>query len=64
MGTAVKLRRERGGATHPCPVCDGVTRVRVTRRVTVGPRPGVRRMRVCVECGHTFHTLEQERKKP
>lgn len=52
-----KTRGIRGGATHQCPKCNGITRVRsTTRKDNV-----VMRYRYCTEkkCRHRYYTNEK-----
>ena len=50
----VVKKRERGGASYPCPECGKVTHVVITRR-----REGkVFRHRKCLECEEVFDTVE------
>ena len=48
--------RVRGGATHPCPECESVTRV--LRTTKVGNT--VERHRQCQHCHHEYHTTEHQ----
>jgi transcriptional regulator NrdR family protein len=50
--------RPRGGASHPCPRCDGDSHVVITRRDE--DSGSVRRVRECRSCHHRFHTVEAE----
>ena len=47
-------KRERGGASHPCPKCGGPTHVIITRR----REEAVNRRRACLLCDHEFGTRE------
>jgi transcriptional regulator NrdR family protein len=49
-------QRVRGGATIPCPNCQGRTRVLQTRRQ---PDKTVRRERTCLSCDIIFDTNEK-----
>ena len=49
------VKRARGGASHLCPECGGVTKVVVTRRCKDG---SVRRTRRCFDCKVQFKTRE------
>ena len=50
-----KKIRPRGGASYPCPHCDSVSHVVLTRR-----RDGrVFRRRQCLECEEVFDTMEE-----
>lgn len=46
-----------GGHSYPCPLCQGQTGVNDTRPAAVD---GVRRRRICRECGHRFTTYETQ----
>lgn len=47
-------KRERGGASYPCPECGNITHVILTRR-----RDGkVFRHRECLSCEEVFDTVE------
>lgn len=56
----VKMKkRERGGASHPCPKCKDDSHVLVTRReVTRRHNDFVSRKRQCLSCGQPFTTIE------
>jgi len=47
--------RERGGASHPCPVCDSKTRVQKTWR----KGKTVHRIRICPDCSNKYETTER-----
>jgi Zn ribbon nucleic-acid-binding protein len=49
------MKRVRGGASHACPSCGGVTKVRTTWRT--GDK--VTRDRECVKCKHRYYTTER-----
>jgi hypothetical protein len=50
-----KVKRERGGASLPCPLCKGRTGVKQTRR---NHDDTVRRERTCLACSVVFDTNE------
>ena len=54
------MKRERGGASIPCPRCGGPTRVLQTRRNT---DKTVRRERTCLVCEIVFDTQEARNRK-
>jgi len=55
MAKKRKRKRERGGASHPCPKCGEASHVQVTRR----SNDSVERQRECLNCGAVFRTREQ-----
>jgi len=55
-----KQKRERGGASIPCPICKGPTRVKQTRRNDNGT---VRRERTCLKCHIDFNTNEMRQRR-
>jgi len=54
MTKTVSKPRPRGGASHLCPRCNAVSRVKETRRFD----RTVLRYRVCLECDHEYETHE------
>jgi len=56
----MKHKKKRGGASIPCPICKGPTRVLQTRR---NEDLTVRRERRCEKCSLSFDTNERRLSK-